>query len=209
MFILSCDSFSETWEPFHILFERYWACPYDVYIVTENKDCAFFKTIKTTGSWTQRIKKALEQVNTDYVIILLDDFFIRSPVDQKRIDYCIYHFEPDIAVFNFEKEYCQNIDAGLEGFKLRSNRQMYLCSCQPSIWNRKILIELLDKEMSPWDWEMQILDSKYRFFINSGELIFNIGEKGVIKRGKWVEKEIRFLREENIEIDYSKRGFYG
>lgn len=207
--VLSCDNYSDVWGPFYTVFKKYWDCPYEVYIVSETKDCGYFHTIKTTGSWTQRIKKALEQINTDYVIILLDDFLIRNKVDQRRIDYCIGKFEPDIAVFNFEKEYCYNIDIGLEGFKLRQNRQVYLCSCQPSIWNRKILIELLDKEMSPWEWELQTIDSKYRFFINSGDLIFDIGNKGTIKGGKWVREDIGFFKKENISVDFSKRGFFG
>lgn len=212
VFVLSCDNYSDTWKPFYTLFKKYWDCPYDVYIVTETKDCEYFKTIKTTGSWTERVKKALEQIESEYVIILLDDFFIRRKVDQQRIDYCIGKFEPDIAVFNFETEYSPNIEVGLDGFKQRPNKSEYLCSCQPSIWNRKILIELLDKAMTAWDWELQILDSKYRFFINSGDLIFDIGDKycGRIIRGKWVRKDVVvFFEQENIDVDYSKRGFFG
>ena len=210
--VLSCDKYSDIWLPFYTLFKKYWDCPYDVSIVTETKNCGYFKTIKETGSWTRRVQKALKQLDTDYVIILLDDFFIRRKVDQKRIDYCIEKFEPDIAVFNFETQFSETIDAGLDGFRLRRNRDDYLCSCQPSIWNRKILIELLDKDMNPWQWELQSIDSKYRFFINSGDLVFDIGDKycGRIRQGKWVRKDVvEFFKKEGISVDYSKRGFYG
>lgn len=209
--VITCDNYSDAWLPFYTLFKKYWDCPYDVSIVTETKDCEYFHTIKETGSWTQRVKKALGQIDTDYVIILLDDFFIRKKVDQQRIDYCIEHFEPDMAVFNFETAFGRTIDVGLNGFALRPNREVYMCSCQPSIWNRKMLIELLDKEMNPWQWEVQTIDSKYRFFINTGDLIFDIGDKycGRIRNGKWVRKDVEeFFKKENITVDYSKRGFY-
>lgn len=210
--VITCDNYSDAWMPFYKLFKKYWDCPYEVSIVTETKGCEYFHTIKETGSWTQRVKKALEQINTDLVIILLDDFFIRKDVDQKRIDYCIQHFDSDIAVFNFETVFGKVYDVGLEGFGLRPNREVYMCSCMPSIWNRKILIELLDKEMNPWQWEVQTIDSKYRFFINTGDLIFDIGDKycGRIRNGKWVRKDVEeFFKKENISVDFSKRGFYG
>lgn len=209
--IFSCDNFSDTWEPFFTLKDKYWAdCPYKTYIVTETKRCSQAKTLKATGSWTQRIKKALTKIDTEYVITMCDDFFIRSKVDQARIEYCISKFDDKTAVFNFEKAYNSTIKCDVDGFGLRENNQVYLCSCQPSIWNRTKLIELLDKDMTAWEWELQVLNSQYKHYINTGETIIDIGYNRApfsITQGKWCIEIVPFFDKEGIKIDYSQRGF--
>ena len=175
--IMSCDAYEDCWEPFFNLLDRYWKdCPYEKYIVTETKDCKYANTIKTIGSWTARYRQALEQLDCEYVITLLDDFFLHKKVNQEKINQILGYFKPNIACFNLEECYdTTSAESIYNGFKLRKNNQQYLCSCQPSIWNRKILIELLSKDMTPWQWETQRLNSKYEFYINSRELIFDIG----------------------------------
>ena len=62
----------------------------------------FIKNIKVTGSWTSRLRQALEKLESKYVILLLDDFFIRNKVEQQRIDSIIKSYKPDTAVYNLE-----------------------------------------------------------------------------------------------------------
>ena len=209
--VMSCDAYEDTWQPFFKLYKKYWDCPYDTYICTEYKECKYAKTIKTTGSWTNRVRQALEQIKTEYVIFLLDDFFLRNKVDQKRLDLVFTYFKPNIACFNLEQVNNHKLaEPSLNGFKNRQNKQMYQCSCQPTVWNREKLINLLQEDMTPWEWETQILDSEYDFFINTGDLIFDIGYYGAnwgIVRGKWATECIDLFEKENIKIDFSKRGF--
>ena len=101
--VLSCDSYSDTWKIFYDLKSKYWKdCPYDTYLVTETKDCDYFKTIKTTGAWTKRVREALIKLDSDFILVMLDDFFIRDYVDQERIDNLINYFDNDIAEFNVD-----------------------------------------------------------------------------------------------------------
>ena len=212
LIIMSCDTYEDTWQPFFKLKEKYWKdCPYETYVVSETKDCMYANTIKQEGAWTKRLREALKEIKTDYVLLMLDDFFIRDYVDQKRIDKI--KFNDNTAVYNFELAYESKIKGNAKnGFKLRENNSSYMLSCQPSIWNRKILIELLDKDMTPHEWEYQILNSKYEFYINVGDLIIDIGyynhKKWSIVNGKWHKEIVPFFERENIDIDYTRRGFY-
>ena len=67
--------------------------------------------------------------------------------------------------------------------------------------------------MTPWQWEMQIIDSEYEFYINEEDLIIDIGYYqdrlpwGIVQ-GKWTQETKEFLNKEKIEVDYGKRGFY-
>lgn len=214
--VLTCDSYSDLWEPFFILKNRYWNdCPYETYLITETKECEYCKTININEKiWTKRVREGLKKIKSDYVIILLEDFFIRDKVDNERIEYCMNHFDKNTAMFNFEKSYDENdIDSGVEGFKKKSETAPYKCSCQAAIWDRKKLIKLLAVDGSAWDWEVNPPIEHYDFYINSGDYVFNYGYKdykwfGVCK-GKWIKNDVvPLFKKENIKIDYSIRGFY-
>lgn len=212
--VMSCDAYEDIWEPFYTLFNKYWKCPYKVYFGTETKDNKHFTTIKTQGSWTARVRQTLEQIDTKYVIFLLDDFFLRNPVRQGIIDSAITQFDDNTAVFNFElNKDTKTIESPLNGFRTRLNNQVYLCSCQPSLWDRKKLISLLQKDMNAWEWETQIIDSPYKFNINVRELVFDIGyyaerKSWGIVQGKWAIECIDLFKKEKINVDFSKRGFF-
>ena len=210
--VMSCDGYSDLWEPFFKLFNKYWDCPYTVYLGTENKN--YTNALKSTGLWTKRLRENLEKIDTKYVIFMLDDFFLRKQVDNKRIEAIIEQFKDDIAVFNLEMGYDKTDSfCLLEGFKTRSKRANYLCSCQPSIWDREKLLGYLQKDMTPWQWETQMLQTEWKHYINYGELIFDIGyylhrKPWGIVQGKWARECVDLFKKENIEVDYEKRGFY-
>lgn len=197
--VMSSDGYSDCWQPFFYLKNKYWKCDYKTYICTETKDCKYAETIKTIGAWTNRLKQALEQIDTDYIILMLEDFFIHKEVNQEIIDKI--KFDEDTAVYNFEVDYKNKG----QGFRLRQNKEPYLCSCQPSIWDRKKLIEYLQKDMTAWEWEMQILDTKYKQYINTDKLIFDIGyyedrKPWGITQGKISNEMIDLFRKENLQI---------
>lgn len=213
--VLSCDKYDDCWDIFKKLFEKYWPdCPYNIYLATETKKYDGIETISINEPiWTTRIRKTLETLKTKYVIILLDDFFIRNPVNQEKIEYCINNFDQQTVTFNFELEYSNNIEVGLNGFKLRPRFSPYLHSCQPGIWNREKLINHLSIPQSPWDWETMSFNSEEKFYINSSKNpIIDIGyyshNKFSIVRGKWAREIVSFFDKEGIEIDYQIRGFY-
>ena len=63
-------------------------CPHDIVLSTETKtyDCDFLK-IKTINSnrdlsWSSRLKNTLNQIETEYILFFLEDFFL--DVSRKR-----------------------------------------------------------------------------------------------------------------------------
>ena len=212
--IMSCDAYEDTWEPFFKLYTKYFPNEYKTYICTETKECKHANTIKATGSWTKRLRKALEQIDTELVLFMLDDFFIHGPVNKARIDEAISLFDihSNTAVFNFEKKHRENeIIRWPYLWERQYKRQFYLNSCQPSIHNRSKLIERLQQDQNPWEWELTIFDSPYDFYINSGDLIIDIGYYAFnpfgIVRGKWSQETKELFDREGIKVDYEKRGF--
>lgn len=217
--IYSCDAYSDVWGAFFTLLFRYWQCPYQVYLATESEQCLLpeVKTINTQGdTWTERIHDAVAQIPTKYVIAMCEDCFIRKNVRQNIIDGCIRSMEQDgnIACFNFEKEYKEAGPTYIENFGRKPNGSEFRQSCQPTLWRKSILLELLDYKMDPWEWEDSPAPDKYNYFVWTGaddELVFEYGYHNYqwfgIQKGKWVEADIRQLFErEDINIDLSIRG---
>ena len=210
--VMSCDSYNDTWLPFSILYNKYFPNNYKTYIVTETKTCSYFDTIKKTGAWTKRLREALCELDSEYVLLMLDDYFIHDKVDLERIKETLRLFDDKTATFNFELDYRPSKQY-YENWNKQFNNQAYLNSTQPSIHNRLKLIERLDKDQTPWEWELTKLDSKYYFFINDGKPIINTGydlnhKPWGIVQGKWSRETKELFDKEGIKIDYEKRGFY-
>jgi glycosyltransferase involved in cell wall biosynthesis len=212
--IMSCDKYQDLWQPFFTLYNKYWKHDYKTYIGTETKECKYATTIKTQGVWSKRVREALEQIDSEYIIFLLDDFFFHREVDQTRIEYVLSQFDKETASVNLEQAYDeQDIESTLKGFKLRQNKRPYLNSCQPTIWNRKKLIERLQKDQTPHEWELSTVDSPYKHYINAEELVFDIGyykerKPWCVVQGKWAVECRDLFKRENIDVDFNQRGFF-
>ncbi len=208
--ILSCDKYSYVWPTFFTLLDKYYPHHPEVYLSTETENCKYCNTINTQSDvWTERFKSALEQIPDDYVLVMLEDFFIRKPVNEQEISYAeeIMQQNKNIIVCNFELQYRKGIATAYPKYERQLNKQTYLNSCQPSLWNRKLLIERLKIPQTAWEWETSIIDSPYMHLINNTkEYIIDVGyrhqpiEKGGwgITRGKVSQECLDFLKTENL-----------
>ena len=212
--VMSCDSYDDCWKPFSILYNKYFPNNYKTYIVTETETCPYFDTIKKQGAWTKRLREALQELDSEYVLLMLDDYFIHSKVDNSKIEQCLNDLKlTNAIVYNFEFKYRQCV--GLDNrYDVQLNNQVYLNSTQPSLWNRKRLIERLDKDENAWEWELTRVNSKYIHLINNtNEKIIDTGYDlthrpwGIVQ-GKWSRETKELFDKEGIEVDYEKRGFY-
>lgn len=108
----------------------------------------------------ERIKAAINFSNTDYYLILLEDYIIFDNVNfesirqylefviNEKCDYlCLYNFISHLKGQKFKK---------LSGFsvgKIHKNRN-YRINLQPSIWSKKLLINVLNNDpQTLWDLE--------------------------------------------------------
>lgn len=212
--VLSCDKYSSCWSPFFTLLNKYYPNHPEVYLVTETKTCDYCKTINVDAtSWVHRFRTALEKIRDKQVLVMLDDFFIREPVDEKRINNI--KFDDDTVVYNFELQYRPVKDnyISTDGWGVQYNKQTYLNSCQPSLWDRKKLIERLQNgNLTPQEWEWTVVDSPYKHYINCGKHIINIGHglhygQWGIMRGKLTQECIGFLESEGIDTSELRHDF--
>ena len=201
--VLSCDKYEPCWKPFFTLLDKYWKNHPKVYLVTESKTCPYCETINVNSNvWTYRFREALKRIDSKYVLTMLDDFFIRREVDDDRINEI--EFKDGVICYNFEINYREPLLRGNE-WDVQRNNQVYLNSCQPSLWDRKLLIDRLNVAQNPQEWELTVIKSPYIHYINNKDFIIDIGYRHQdlsigwgITRGVLTEECHKFLESEGL-----------
>lgn len=228
----SCDSYEDLWIPFFTLLKKYWN-PEKIRIIlnTESKhfsmdgltiDCVHFSKGSQYG---ERMLHALEQIKTEYILLLLDDFFLRKPADTAMIAQILSWMDKDgdIACFNTEAipVYADWELDKYPGFRRVPPGTQYALNMQAAVWRTRMLKQFWMPEVSPWEWEAycNLLQYKYpknkiycttdfqNSFLDYGH--HRIADVWAVVRGKWVLEDVNPLFEkENINVDLSKRGYY-
>lgn len=213
--VCSCDKDEDLFYPFYHCMEKYYPNHPKIIYSTETIKNPYYETINKNyplEKWTKRIRETLKEIPDKEILLMIDDIFIRRPVDTKRIDYARANLKGNIACFNFEKVFNQeDKESGLDGFKIRKKGSDYELSIMCGLWNKEKLIHVLEKDSDPWSVEYNQDTKGYDYLINSEDYIIDWGYKtfkpvGVVK-GKWAREIVDFFKKEGIEIDYEKRGF--
>jgi len=93
--VSSCDAYADLWTPFFSLFWKYWSdCPYPVYLISNNQKFLHKKVIPLCvggdhTNWSQRLCCALSRLDTNYVLLMLEDFFLQRKVMTKDVVSCL------------------------------------------------------------------------------------------------------------------------
>lgn len=213
--VCSCDKDEDLFYPFYHCMEKYYINHPKIIYSTETIKNPYYKTICKNyplEKWTKRIRETLKEIPDNEILLMIDDIFIRRPVDTKRIDYARANLKGNIAMFNFEKVFNpEDKESSLDGFKIRKKGSEYELSLMCGLWNKEKLIHILEKDSDPWSVEYNQDTKGYDYLINSEDYIIDWGYKtfnpvGVVK-GKWAGEIVDFFKKEGIEIDYEKRGF--
>lgn len=216
--IPSCDKFSDVWPIFFELFDKYWPqCPFKIYLGTnylEYKNKKNISTIKIGKdiSWADNTRKMLSFLEEEYVIILLDDFFLNKKIDNhklnKIIDLAIQHkfayirLEPNPPGTNFKR-----VEKFIRIGEISRNAP-YSITTQPGLWQIKILEKFLLPGYSIWDFEMKGSErykrTNLKFYTIDKKIISHYNG---IERGKFYASTLTKLKKEGIAL-HTKREIY-
>lgn len=213
--VLSCDKNEDLWQPFQHCIEKYYPNHPEIIYATETKQNPYYKTICKNYPlelWTKRIRETLKDIEDNQILTIMDDDFIRKPVDTKRIEYLQTQLKGNIAAFYFEKSFDKNdIETNVIGMKKRQPGSEYEVCINCGIWNKEKFIDVISRDSDPWDVELNQDNKGYDFYINSGDYIIDWGYKtwvyANICRGKWCREIVPFFEKEGIKVDYEQRGF--
>jgi hypothetical protein len=177
--VLSCDKNDDLFEPFHHCIEKYYPEHPEIIYATETIKNPYYRTISVDYPlelWTKRIRETLKQIDDDVILTIMDDEFIRKPVDIERIEYLQTQLKDNIAAFYFEKSFDKNDEeTDIKGMKKRRHGSDYEVCINCGIWNKEKLIDVLSRDSDPWDVEYNQDNRGYDYYINGEDYIIDWG----------------------------------
>ena len=162
--VCSCDKYADLLPPFTALWRRFWPdCPFGTVLVTESDPSVggFDRVIACGpgGTWCSRLVAALRQIETPYVLMLCDDYYLSKPVDTalmlKRLSQ-IREFDAfNLRMIPNPKPTGSNSEAFGNGTDLLQYRPntAYCIATQSGFWNKEFLAKLAEGKSSIWEFE--------------------------------------------------------
>lgn len=90
LLVVSCDNYSDLWQPFFHLFWRFWPdCPFSVHLLTNNLNPKIQQVknllVGDDISWSENLLNALKQLKEEYIFLFLDDLFLYDYVKTDEV----------------------------------------------------------------------------------------------------------------------------
>lgn len=233
IFVNTSDNFDDCWGPFFRLFNLYWPdCPFPIVLNTETKDYQY-KSLDITCSkvsagdatrigWSECLLRALDKIQTPYILYLQEDYFLESPVKEDRILDLLNELRAGVAgAIRFSGS------NGIGPFHPTKSSLIlevdksakWRLSLQAGLWKKSVLASLVRKHETPWQLESygsirtRWLKDKI-CCVNSvnntsfDNEIFPYTPTGVVA-GRWVREVVEPLfKKHEIDINFSIRGFH-
>ncbi|MBR5192029.1 MAG: hypothetical protein IKW33_01295 [Clostridia bacterium] len=228
--VCSCDSYEEAWDPFFYLLRKYWPdCNLPVFLNTESKNYSKYgvKTILShEGKWTARLHRVLEEIDAEFILFFLEDFFFQRSVKTEKFNKVLQEMKTNnqIAVFYFNKITGYTEESRYEEYYLMKPQKdaQYMCNCQAALWRKDVLLEATKGAMSAWEFEdkgfnslsiekkgMEYYCSRTTYYdkIRSEDIFSYVllrGQGYGIWKSRWLWKNNSFLKKEGIPTKVKK-----
>ena len=212
--VVSFDKYSDVWDVFALCINKYWKDrPYKTYLITNDASPKYngIEIVKTGEevSWSYRVKKALETIREEYIMLLLEDYLISEDVDNDRVENALKYMKSNAVDYLRIAPIptIKNTKSGEFATALTSN-MVYGVNLQAAIWKRDYLLKVINEEnLSAWEVEArQKFGSPTRI---EGKCCatndFIVQYLNGIIQGKWYIKTIEGLATCGIEVPLGER----
>jgi hypothetical protein len=215
--VCSCDKYADLLEPFSILWKKYWPdCPFETVLVTESEieNSLCFNRVISCGnglSWCNMLVKALDNIDTPYVMMVLDDYFLVSPVETERIllrlEQAKKYDAANLRLIPNPNPDKRNSIPVADGLREYRKDTAYCIATQAGIWNRNFLRSLACGKESIWEFERYgsfDVGNEQRALLVTQEKEFPFID--AVHKGCWEKFGVKCLEDNGITFDFSKRG---
>ena len=173
LLVTTCDKAAWAMRPFAYLFNTYWSSQQTVDVLCEHvpkfKMPKNFKWLPflidgkswPKDKWTNGVIHYLNAIPEQFVIILLDDYWLNKTVDLRGINTLVdyMHAHRDILRIDLttDRLYAGGVgDYGTYGHYdlVSAPGSPYQMSLQAGIWNKGLLMSVLRMDQDPWQVEL-------------------------------------------------------
>lgn len=223
LIVSSCDKCCDLWQSFFYLVKKHW--PYfsrKVYLCTdsmsfayEGLDIACPLKMPSRSTWSENLMTLLKGIDEDYVLLMLEDFWLKGKVDEPQLHQCEEIMKSDSTVgliclvHQLDPSPDNPVSENYPNLIEYGQRTAYRVTTQAGLWRRDYLLSLLRKHESAWWFEMfgskRSKRSEYHSYVVK-KSVFSYDDGGVLFRGCYVEEYIKFFKDDkNISINPKRR----
>ncbi len=214
--ISTCDAFSDLWDAYFDFFKKNWAdCPAKVYLVTDKETSRRFDGIEIIAAGagaeiTERLAKALEKINTEYILFTLEDYFLIQKIENAKLDNALQFMNEEnvdyIRLYGASQYYLRKEGAresvSYPGFYFRDiSEGNYKVSLYAGLWRTDFMRKTLGKKQNAWQYEVSL--TQMARDLDACCVISNNREfpiLDVIRKGKLLHRAKKYLKENGCSL---------
>lgn len=221
--ISSCDLYSDCWKPMFLSLKENWPnSKFPVYLISNFKqsgdDCVQTISVGEHLGWGSNTRKALNSIDSDYVLLLQEDYFLNKPLQdeviEKHVGYCK---ENDVDYLRLGEPYVDGNITNNPDYCDNPLDLPYALCLQPAIWKKTTLQKLTIDGWTGWNFERDIKtyidehDILIKAMVINSKIAptqgYNMVHGTAIRKGIWTEGGIDFLKNHGFyeEIKGRKR----
>lgn len=234
--VVSCDKYSDLWDDVFNLLDIHWANrPYKTYLATDSKpyerkgvEVIHFGNIR---QWMVCTRKAVEKINAEYILFLMEDYFVIKDIDTKVIEEDLEFMEEnggDFMNIHQKPYFLKEEDSRFVTSTIRTipNNTRYGLDTAGAIWRKDFFMEQLRREDGDaWRFEAILVNDSMSEKGLPGKLFFdtrfplNLCPGEVVRLGKFTLDTIKIIegtgyqikstRARMTKMDYYKDKFKG
>ena len=212
--ISTCDLFSDLWDANIRLFRDAWPdCPARIHLVTDRPTERHFDGVNIVCAGegteiTERLSAALEQIQAEYILFTLDDYFLTKPIHTRDIQRGIAFMSDNdvdfLRLYPASRIYLRRDGAvpckGYPGYYIRDiSTGNYKITLTPGIWRTDFMRKTVSKRLNAWQYEVALTPMARK--LSAVCAISNHDEfpyLDVIRKGKVLRKANRYFKRHPI-----------
>lgn len=209
--VSSCDAFQDCWEPFVHSLKHVWPqSKIKTYLISNTKEIkdervSFIKVGKDLG-WASNLKKALLQIDSEYILYLQEDYFLTVPISDSTIEKHVEYMEKEkIDYLRLSAPFYNQYRISDSPYSKSPLKKRYALCLQAAIWKRSSFLEILLEGNTGWDFEYKIINYIKENNITIKSLVLHSDfflEQGIsyvdgtaVRKGKWTVAGAKYLKE--------------
>lgn len=218
--IVGFDGYKDVWDIDIHLLNKYWSNRPKTYLATsvlrpEYNDVEIIPAGEGS-EWSRKAYNALKVIKTRYVLLLLEDFFVSSPVDNALIldslqlikdnDIKFYQVLVQLIKSSWEKG---DSFQGNKHIKIIPHDKKYPINLQAAIWDREFLLETIGEgNYNAWQFEIKQIVIEN---LNVGKIEYLIDNRNILNiehtivQSKYLRAPLKRLLKNEPQIDISDR----
>lgn len=215
--VVSCDRYSDLWEPFFTTFFKYWPdCPYPIYLGTN--EIAFrhprIKLLQVGRdlNYSDNLQRMLGMVRERHVIVWVEDRLVSGPVQTQQLQRLIQiGISRDAHYLKLIPEHPLGYGANDAPIAEVPPGTKYRISITVGLWKKATLLSLLEPGETAWMLEKRgsrrsdKIQTGFFALAPSWKATPPIPHVHVIVKGRIIRSALSFLRKEGIAALATRR----